>query len=149
MSAWMTSRIHRSALAQAAMIEGVVSEREVGWLFDELTRCNRLALHYRYGEPHPNNMPPEHREVVEAPLDPHVLIFNISCWGYQCSEYDTFDAEPAEQSMQELKAKLLTKLGYPGDEDGWAQWYKEHRQHNELPWGIEGWEQVVATEQTA
>lgn len=144
MSAWMTSNVHRSALTQAALVNGIIdSYTQAEDLFDELTRCNRLALHYRYGNRHPDDMPPEQRQVVEAPLDPHVIIFNISCWGYQCSEYEAFDQEPCEQTMQRLKHKLLEDLGFAGDEDGWSDWYKVYRRESDLPWGIHTWEDVI------
>jgi hypothetical protein len=152
MSAWMTSNVHRSALTQAALVNGIIdSYTQAEELFDELTRCNRLALHYRYGDQHPDQMPPEQRSIVEAPLDPNVIIFNISCWSYQCSEYNLFGDEPAEKMMQQLKHKLLTDLGFAGDEDGWRDWYFTIRKHTDMPWGIDKWEDVIqqASERTA
>ena len=144
MSAWMTSRTHRSALTQAAVINQIIDFKEAGWLFNELTRCNRLALHHRYSDPHPSVLDDEHREVVEAPLDTNVLLRNITCWMYQCSEYDDFSKEPCVQVMDELENHLLQCLGYPPDSMGYDDWRDTIRKCNiDLPWGIETWDQVI------
>jgi hypothetical protein len=146
MSAWMTTRTHRSAIVQAAVVEQTIEMVEAGWLFDELTRINRLALHHRYGEPHPDLLDYEHREVAEAPLDNDVLIKNIGCLRYQCAEYDDWDREPAMLVIEDLRLHLLATEGYEQNDEGFDRWYRE-RDREGIPWGIDKWSQVVAVEQ--
>lgn len=144
MSAWMTSRTHRSAITQSAVVESIIPPERAAWLFDELTRINRLALHHRYNDKHPDELDLEHREVAEAPLDPNVLILNIGCLRYQCAEYDGWDDEEAMLIVEKLRRKLLDDQGYAGEE-GEDRWYSDHGSKG--PWGIDSWNQVVAIEQ--
>ena len=153
MSAWMTSRVHRSAIVQSCVVEQTIEPQEAARLFNELTRINRLALHHRYGEPHPDTMDEDHREVCEAPLDIDVLIKNIGCLRYQCAEYDRWDDEWAMRTIEDHRMHLLAIEGYMQNDEGLEAWY-ENIDRGELPWGIDNWEQVIdrsdaRTERTA
>lgn len=141
MSAWLTSNVHRSALTQEAAVRGIIPFTDADRLWQQMTWDNHYALHIRYGDAIDwdswEDVPLE-RESVEAPLDPWVILKLISCWGYQCAEFDGWDKTAAHITMEAVAQHICAELDIPFDH------YHGHEKYDAAPWGIDKWEEVTA-----
>jgi hypothetical protein len=142
MSAWMTTDIHRSALVQEAIVRGLVAPAEADRLWQRLTWDNHYALHCRYGDELEwdswEDVPVE-RTAIEAPLNPWAVLKAISCWNYQCAEFDGWDQTTAHILMQDVWDLICLELDVLDDQP-----YNDPR-YNDPPWGVDAWEQVLAS----
>ena len=132
MSAWLCSDIHLSALVQSAIVERIIAPDEADELWREMRRDNLYALHCRYGDLMPDKIKVE-RTSVEAPLDPVVIVHNIGCWNYQCSEFSDCDLTLAFVTMRLLDEHLRRQMGCEPD---------DYVSSNH--WGINAWSQAIA-----
>lgn len=136
----MTSAIHRSALVQAAIEHGIILPEQGDELFRAMWYTNRLALYYRYGDEHPDELECDERQAVEAPLRVEQIVHNIGCFDYQCAEFSGYDEMPATRTMEALRLHLLrTKLGMSDEE--WNIWRRGRS--DDFVWGIDKWSDVI------
>lgn len=141
MSAWLTSDVHRSAIVQAAVVEQIIDPSEANDLWLRMTWDNHYALHCRYGDELPAEEYTElecNRSAVEHPLNPYDVLKLISCWNYQCAEFDGWDRTVAHITVNRLWTKLLADLGHPDYDDLYAQ-----RRYHSAPWGVASWKELL------
>lgn len=141
MSAWMVTDTHLSALVQEAVVRGIVPPADADGLWCRMKWENHYALHCRYGDEliwDDSTEVPCARTSVEAPLDPWAVLKGISCWGYQCAEFDGWDQTAAHITMNGLGDVLRLELGLVDDD----QHYRS--EYDRAPWGIDMWGDVIA-----
>lgn len=133
MSAWLVTDTHINVIVQSMIVEDLLSVRRSGQIRRLMKWMNHRALHVRYGNELPDLTEVELvDETVEAPLDDAVVRKSLTCWEYQCAEYDWADAEePVVLLATQLRERLDARnpRGYDNDPN--------------LPFGLDSWDQAI------
>ena len=165
MSAWLCTDLHISALVQAAQQEGIIAlDKDTGLVADNLWAQmkwdNLYSLNQRYGDPLDyedwTNLP-NRRTTFDGPLHLPAIWKQISCWMYQCAEFDGWDETYAHSIMRQLQKHIEIKLtgspvtkenGHFADGNGEERYFDLGRQADEHDpsghaWGISTWHDVA------
>jgi hypothetical protein len=150
MSAWIVPRVHIDVLVQALINEGVIGFDEGDRVGGQLWSENHYSVNCRYGER--TKRPPYRFEPFNRPLNDAVVFKAISCFDYQCMEYDGYDRKPGIRKLHKLKARMIERLhiepftdDYGRTDDGSWRWADQRLKDGGLfVWPVERRKDAVA-----